>query len=194
MHSMTQSVSRLARWLAVGMVAVLGLAGSTARARAEGVELIPSVGLQRAIKGSDQVKPYYGLALRAKILPMLKGEVAGAYRTDDFSTSSGDFTVKSWPVTASLWLAPLSSIYVGGGVGWYNQSFEFAPSVGQQNRTRQDFGMHVGGGLDLPLAPKLGVDLNGRYVFLPVKNDPVDVLKDWNPSYWTTSIGLSLRF
>ena len=140
------------------------------------------------------MKPYYGLALRAKILPLLKGEIGGAYRTDDFSTSSGDFTVKSWPVTASLWLAPISALYVGGGVGWYNQSFDFAPSMGLKNRTRQDFGMHVGGGLDLPLAPKLGVDLNGRYVFLPVKDDPVDVLKDWNPSYWTTSVGLSLRF
>jgi hypothetical protein len=176
------------------IVAAVGFGSFASRSRAEGVEIIPSVGLQKAVEGSDEVKPYYGLALRARVLPALKAEVGAAYRTDDFSSATGDFTVKSWPLTASLWLSPIPVLYAGGGVGWYNQSFEFPAASGLENRTRQDFGMHVGGGLELPVAPSVGVDLNGRYVFLPVKDDPVTVLKDWNPSFWTTSVGLAIHF
>ena len=189
--SMTRTITRLSLSLVAALIA---LAAWESTVRAAGVELVPSVGFQRAVKGSDQVKPYYGLALRAKILPALKAEIGGAYRTDDFSSSSGDFTVKSWPITASLWLSPINAFYAGGGVGWYNESFEFSPASGLKNQTRQDFGMHVGGGLELPVAPSMAVDLNGRYVFLPVKSDPIDVLKDWNPSFWTTTVGLAFRF
>jgi hypothetical protein len=176
------------------IAAAVGFASFASLSRAAGMEIIPSVGLQKAVKGSDEVKPYYGLALRAKILPALKAEIGAAYRTDDFSSATGDFTVKSWPLTASLWLSPIPALYAGGGVGWYNQSFEFPAGSGLENHTRQDFGMHVGGGLELPVAPSVGLDLNGRYVFLPVKDDPVDVLKDWDPSFWTTSLGLAIHF
>lgn len=180
---------------AIALIAVSAGIGSLAsQAGAAGIELVPSVGLQKSVKGSDEVKPYYGLALRAKVLPALKAEIGAAYRTDDFSSAAGDFTMKSWPITASLWLTPIPMLYAGGGVGWYNQSFEFPEGSGIANRTRQDFGMHVGGGLNLPVAPAVSVDLNGRYVFLPVKDDPVTVLKDWDPSFWTTSVGLAFHF
>jgi len=195
MRNIPESIQKpIARCSIALIAAAIGLGSFVSQPRAAGLEIVPSVGLQKAVKGSDEVKPYYGLALRAKILPALKAEVGGAYRTDDFTSSSGDFTMKSWPITASLWLSPIQALYAGGGVGWYNESFEFAPASGLKNHTRQDFGMHVGGGLELPVAPSVAVDLNGRYVFLPVKDDPVDVLKDWNPSFWTTSVGLAFRF
>jgi hypothetical protein len=167
------------------------LAAGAATARAEGLELVPSVGLQRAVKGGNEAKPYDGLALRTRLAPALKAEIGAAYRRDEYA--SGDFAVKSWPITASLWLSPLSPLYVGGGVGWYNTTVEFAPALGMKDETRQDFGMHVGGGLPLPLAPPLGLDLNGRYILLPVQEDPATP-KEWNPSYWSTTLGLSLRF
>ena len=161
-------------------------------AHAAGSELVPSVGMQRAVHtDNNEVKPFYGVALRTTLNPAMKAELGVAYRQDE--VTADDLKVRSWPVTASLWLTPVQSLYLGGGVGWYNTSLDFSDASGIRDRTRQDFGVHLGGGLELPLTPGLGVDLNGRYTFLPKENSDLPP-KDWDPSVWTTTVGLALRF
>ena len=51
----------------------------------------------------------------------------------------------------------------------------------------------VGGGLRVPLAPSAALDLNGRYVFLEEQNSRL-VPSQFDPDFWTTSVGLAIRF
>src|SRR5437867_1906751 len=65
-------------------------------------EIIPSVGLTRAVNGGDKVETFGGLALRGTLVPMIKTEVGVAYRSE--SRFDNQLKVKTWPITASLWL------------------------------------------------------------------------------------------
>jgi opacity protein-like surface antigen len=114
-----------------------------------------------------------------------------AYRNEE--RAGGDLHVKSWPVTGSLWLKPLPALYLGGGVGWYQTTYDYAAALGIEDHTTQKFGEHLGGGLSIPLAPSVGVDLNGRYVFLQKDNSQLPPYQ-YNPDYWTTTLGLAFHF
>ena len=152
-------------------------------------ELIQSVGLSRAVEGDATVTPYAQLALRTSWTSFFKTELGVAYRQDEYN--GGDFKVRQWPITGSLWLAPVPALYLGGGVGWYNSSVDYSDEIGYDDFTTQDFGVHVGGGFTAPLGSNLGLDLSAKYVFLE-EQDRNDLAFD--PSHWVTSAGLAIRF
>ncbi len=152
-------------------------------------EIIPSVGLTRAIHGDETATPYAGLALRTGWAPFLKSEVGVAYRQDKFD--GGNVKMTSWPVTASLWLSPVPVLYVGGGAGWYNTTTQFAPGTPQLSFTKQKLGTHVGGGLETPLGPGLGLDLNVRYVFLEKDQSGTT---SFDRSNWVSTAGIAIHF
>ena len=158
-------------------------------ARAASNQLIPSVGLTRAVHGDQEVTPYAQLGLRTTWAPVIMTEIGVAYRQDKFN--DGDITVKSWPVTASLWLAPIPAIYAGGGVGWYQSSVDYSDNLPFSNFTTQKIGLHVGGGFTIPVTPAVGLDLNSKYVFLEKENRN-DL--SFDASHWTTSAGLAFHF
>ncbi len=159
--------------------------------RAHGAELIPSLGITRNVHGNGDAKLLTGLALRDALAPALTGEIAVAYRNDD---RFGDqLHVRTWPVTASLYLTPVPALYAGAGVGWYHTTFDYANSLpGLADETKQDFGVHVGGGLQIPLGGAAGLDLNGRYVMLRPQESRL-VPEKFDPDYWTTSLGLVIK-
>jgi opacity protein-like surface antigen len=97
-----------------------------------------------------------------------------------------------WPVTASLYLRPVPALYAGAGVGWYHTTFDYASGVPLADETHQDFGVHVGGGFQVPLGAGAAVDLNGRYVMLRDQDSHL-VPEKFNPDFWTTSIGLAFK-
>lgn len=172
------------------LVLALGLLGFSS---VHAGELIPSIGLTRSVHGtSDQAKAYYGIAFREQIAPLLKSEIGVAYRSE--KPLGNDLEVRTWPVTASLWLNPLPTVYAGGGVGWYHTTYDYnqtaLPAV--QDVTHQDFGVHLGGGLEIPLGPA-AVDLNGRYVFLK-KQDSALPPYQYDPDFWTTTLGVAFKF
>lgn len=158
---------------------------------ARAVEVIPSLGMTRAVSADDNTTNFSGgLALRGDLTSFLMAEIGASYRSEELD---GDLHVTQWPITTSLWLKPVPMLYAGGGAGWYQTSFNYDDSVPFEDETTQDFGVHLGGGLLLPLAPTVGLDLNGRYVFL----DDVDLklsTETWDPDFWTTSLGLSIKF
>src|SRR5205814_1094707 len=80
------------------------------------------------------------------VLPFLKTEIGVAYRSE--TRLGGDLKVRMWPVTGSLWLAPLPMLYAGGGVGWYHTTFDYAPALAIANETKERFGVHLGGGIE----------------------------------------------
>lgn len=155
-------------------------------------QLIPSVGFTKSTDSSaGSGKVYGGVALRAPLLPFLSAEGGIAYR--DESTSNGDLTVRMWPVTASLWLTPVPVLYAGGGLGWYRTSYDYRSALPFEDTTTNDVGVHLGGGLAIPLAPRLGLDLNGRYIFMQDDNK-VQLPTEFNPGFWSTSVGLAISF
>jgi hypothetical protein len=178
-------------WL--GAFVCAGLVGG-ARVAGAG-EIIPSLGMTRAVDDnvSHDTQLSGGLALRGHVLPMLKLEVAAGYRSE--SQFDGLLHVRQWPITTSLWLTPIPEIYAGGGVGFYQTTLDYdqtrVPLVA--DHTRQDFGVHLGGGVQLPLSQALGLDLGGRYVMMQNQESPL-IPEHFNPDFWTLNAGLAFRF
>ena len=169
----------------------------------EAAEIIPSVGVTKSTRsGGESARVHGGLALRGSLVPFVQSEIGVAYRRE--TRSNGDLDVTMWPVTASLWLTPIPRLYAGGGVGWYHTTLTFRnyeewlaqwADVPPQS-TRQEFGMHVGGGVTVPLTGSTAVDLNGRYVFLDTqvaRQNPIPPIR-FDPDYGSTTLGLAIRF
>lgn len=190
-HRSTTS-RRLLNPIAIGMLLCgLGAFGSATLAR--GAEIIPSLGMTRAVDGGDESRLSAGLALRGTILPFLKDEIAISYRSE--SRFDGALTLRSYPVTASLWLSPIPTLYAGGGVGFYNTTFDYDQDIVPlvRDETRQEFGVHLGGGLRVPLAPAASVDLQGRYVMMRDQESPL-VPERFDPDFWSVNLGLAFGF
>ncbi len=155
-------------------------------------EIIPSIGLSKPIEGNADAKAFGGLALRGNLLPMIKTELAIAYREE--SRFDDALKLKMWPVTGSVYLQPIPMLYAGAGVGWYNITYDYSDDVPLlQDETKQEFGVHVGGGLAVPLAPMVGLDFNGRYVMMR-EQDAKLVPEKFDPDFWTASAGLAIKF
>jgi opacity protein-like surface antigen len=147
------------------------------------------------VDGGEEGRVFGGLAFRGDLAPFLKDEIAVSYRSE--SRYDGHMDVRMWPVTASLWLAPTPLLYAGGGVGWYSVTYHYdqTPAGGflMSEQTRQQFGVHLGGGLRVPLGPVAAVDLGGRYVMMHDQESRL-VPETFNPDFWTASLGVGLRF
>jgi hypothetical protein len=156
------------------------------------MELIPSIGVSKATDtNAGDAKFSAGLALRAPVAPWLKFEGGIMYRQDAFFNDN--LKVRMWPVTASAWLCPSPMVYMGGGLGWYRTTYDFKSTVLAHDWTTDKVGVHLGGGLVFPLGPKLGLDINGRYVFMQ-KTDDIDLPSSFNPDFWNASAGLAITF
>ena len=175
------------------LIASLLLTGLLAAApHAHAGEIIPSLGLTRMPDAGDDASLSYGVAVRAPLTPMLAAEVGVGYRTD--TMSNGDIESTQWPVTGSLWLKPMSSLYVGGGVGWYNTTLHYPNTPLLASTTSQEFGVHLGGGISVPMIPNAAsLDLNGRYVYLGDQASDLPP-NQFNADYWTTSLGIAFHF
>ena len=182
---MTRNIFRAA---AIAPLAVL-LIATVGKARA--TEIIPSVGLTRSVD-TENTKSSIGLAIRGSAIPsVLAVELRGQYRKQD--RFNGQLTEKMWPITASAWLTPLRVVYAGGGVGWYHTTLDYNAPSPLPDETSQKFGVHVGGGVRVPIAPAVALDMNGRYVWLQ-KQETAIFPREFNPDFWDMSLGLGLHF
>ena len=179
-----------ARFLAGTLVLAILVPAWAGTSRA--MQFIPSLGLSKSTdSNAGEAKLSGGVALRAPILPFLSAEGGISYRQESFA--SDDFTVRTWPVTASLWVTPVPMLYAGGGLGWYRTTYDFRNSAPFADRTTDQVGVHLGGGLAMPLSPALGLDLNMRYVFMQQDNS-VQFPTTFNPDFWSTTLGLAIKF
>jgi opacity protein-like surface antigen len=157
-------------------------------APASALEVIPSVGLTRSVD-SDDTESLVGLAFRGNLAgDVLKTEIGAQYRSE--SLYGGDLDLRQWPVTASLWLSPVPSLYAGAGVGWYHTTFDYEDELGLDDNTEQEFGVHVGGGLKVPVFPSAALDLQGRYVFMQDQESQL-IPETFDPDFWSLSLGLA---
>jgi len=168
------------------LVAALGIGIEMVRA----AELVPAVGWMR-LKDDSQAKTYANIALRGDLLPALQSEVGVGYRSEE--RFADQLEVRMIPVTASLWLTPVPALYAGGGVGWYHTNFDYDEALPIADETREEFGVHLGGGLKVPLAPSAAIDLGGRYVMMREQESPL-IPQRFDPDFWVTQLGLAIRF
>jgi opacity protein-like surface antigen len=189
------SASAALVFLIMAAFVVIGLAWVGAR-EAHSAEIIPSVGFSRPVDSdTDETELSAGLALRAPLgTPFLLGEVQGSYRTE--SRFGDQLRLRMWPLTASLYAAPVQYLYVGGGVGMYNITFDFDQDVLAlpSDRTEQEFGVHLGGGFRIPLTPGATVDLGARYVMLRDQDTTLIPTGSFDPDFWTMNVGLGFGF
>lgn len=171
------------------LVAVLAVVWTGSAAA---TEIIPSLGITKSARNSgESAKVYGGIALRGSLFPFVKSEIGVAYRKE--TRFAGDLDVKMWPVTASLWLTPIPTLYAGGGVGLYHTTLDYAATLPVQDETHREFGMHVGGGIAIPLSSMAAIDMNGRYVFMDSQQAQLPP-RTFDPDYWSTTVGLAIRF
>ena len=190
-------LARRSRSSTAGVLAAALIASSmtwlaTHATPAAALQLIPSVGYTKSTdSNSGDAKAYGSLALRQPLAPFLDLEAGVAYREESYFADQ--LKLRAWPITASLWLRPISTLYAGAGVGYYPITFDYSERIPIKDSTEKRFGVHVGGGADIPLAPHLAIDLNGRYVMLRTEDSHL-VPSTFNPDFWTASVGLAIGF
>jgi hypothetical protein len=157
------------------------------------LQIIPSLGISKSTDtGAKDAQAFGGLAVRVPVGSVIKLEGSIAYRQDTYG--GGALRVRQWPTTASVWLSPVRSVYLGGGVGWYHTTLLLPDELHIANTTTDKAGVHIGGGIDVPVAPRLSLDLNGRYVFMTKDKASFDVPTTFNPDYWNMSLGMAISF
>jgi hypothetical protein len=194
MQKPKRSLGVSARLAIAGSMLLLAVVAGVSLANAAGVEIIPAAGLTRPVDSDDNTSNAFGsLSLRGQIVPLLAAEIGVAYRQE--SRFDDNLKVRMWPVTTSLWVTPIPALYAGGGVGWYNMSFDYNDALVPplENETVQDFGVHLGGGVRVPLASAAALDLNGRYVMLREQDDRL-VPNHFDPDFWQMALGLAIKF
>ena len=184
------------RTVAAGRLAgalVLVLVTITCIGTARAAELIPSLGItQSTDANAGDAQGFAGLALRASVLPFLKLEGAIGYRQESFA--GGDLKVRQWPVSASAWVTPFPMLYAGGGLGWYRTTLDYRSTVPLLDATTQKVGVHLGGGIALPITTQLGLDLNGRYIFMQKDKATPQLPTTFDPNFWNVAVGLAIKF
>jgi opacity protein-like surface antigen len=186
-----QEMNSLLRRLVAGAVALilLLLAGISV---SQAAEIVPSVGMTKSVDGDDNAQFFGNLAFRSQFLvPALMSEIGVGYRQE--SRFNEQLKLRQWPVTASLYFKPVPVLYAGGGVGWYNTTFDYKDNTLIQDETKQDFGIHLGGGFQVPIGPSAALDLSGRYVMLRDQEAKL-IPEKFNPDFWSSSLGLAIKF
>ena len=142
---------------------------------------------------ADDTNFYGGGQIRWRVAPILGIEGSIDYRQEKFD--HGAVEVRSYPVLASalVYPFPLGPIqpYAIGGVGWYFSRIEIKD--GPHDETNR-FGAHLGAGLDLPIAPRVVLNSDIRWIFFDVDSKKVreERLKDLNTDGWLATVGITV--
>lgn len=132
---------------------------------------------------------YGGLQARLKLFPALAIEGLVDYHPEQ--SFPGNRKVTSYPVLVSalFYLIPGAQVspYLLGGAGWYYSKVEDSQGSAWTN----DFGAHVGGGVDIPLSSKIVLNADLRYYFLNLSDQKV---KDLQANGYIASLGITFYF
>lgn len=140
--------------------------------------------------------------LRLPLFISLEGALdyrPSATRTVDFPTPETELDVTTYPITVSALAYPSPLIYVLAGVGWYNTTIEFIDSelvTGPDSETHDNFGSHLGAGLELPFGGSKSVFADIRYVFLNYDVTKLDLgdVDELDADYYAIQAGLTFEF
>jgi len=161
----------------------------------QSVHFGPELGFYNATN-ADGSRLMGGLALRIHLARALGIEASVNYRSEDYS--GGRVTVRSWPVMVTALLYPVPVVYGAVGAGWYNTAIDYnsgflgIPGYSVTD-TKQDFGWHFGGGVDLPVGGHTRLVGDIRYVFLDYGFREFPGSAGINANFYVVTIGLLFR-
>jgi opacity protein-like surface antigen len=129
---------------------------------------------------------YGGVQARWKVFPALSIEGAFDYRPSESYPDNRKVTSYPILVSALFYLMPGAkfSPYLLGGVGWYYSKIE----DNEGSSTTYTPGLHLGGGLDIPLSHDVTFNADIRYFFMNYGDQKV---KDLNMDGYIISAGLT---
>ena len=123
---------------------------------AQSVSLGPQVGYYKSAD-SDKGNFMGGAAWRFKFSPMLGLEASINYRQEKLLRMDA-LTVRSWPVMVTGLIYPLPFVYGAIGAGWYNTTYDYdqdrVAMLALKDETKQEFGWHFGGGVEVPVGSR----------------------------------------
>jgi hypothetical protein len=135
---------------------------AVAPAMADGIGIGPHAGYYRN-SGADSGDFLFGATVRTKFLTYFGAEASIDYRQDTYAEEI--VTARTWPVQVTGLIYPVKVLYGAVGAGWYRTSYDFE-LPGIDTETSKDFGWHLGGGLEVPLAEAVSLTSDVRWVFL----------------------------
>ena len=155
---------------------------------AQSIGLGPQVGYQKA-QDADNGNLMVGAACRLKLSPTLGAEASINYRQEEYAGKA--LTVRNWPVMVTGLIYPLPMVYGAIGAGWYNTTFDFDQSRLPllKDETKQEFGWHFGGGVELPVGPNVKLMADVRYVFLNYDFKQIPGRGDLNSNFTVVTVG-----
>jgi opacity protein-like surface antigen len=105
----------------------------------------------------------------------LRGTVIGVEGAIDYRNDKlgNDIELKSWPISASLLVYPIPSVYALAGLAWYNTTLDFPNNSTYDDNTQSELGYHFGAGVELPLAPKVKLTGDIRWQFIDYEFDEI---------------------
>ena len=155
----------------------------------------PQLGIYNSADG-DGSRVMGGLALRLKLSRAFGIEGSVNYRKEFYD--GGHVAVQSWPVMVTALLYPIPMLYGAIGAGWYNASIEYRETfLGavdySETDTKQDFGWHFGGGVELPLGGRMRFVGDVRYVYLDYGFRQFPGTSGVNSDFYVITLGLLFR-
>jgi opacity protein-like surface antigen len=158
------------------------------------VSLGPQIGFYKA-QDAENFSVLGGAALRFKLSDVLGIEGSINYREEKYV--HGYVSVRSWPVMITGLLYPLPVLYGAIGVGWYNTTISYnvppgilAGLIAPSEETKQQFGWHFGGGLELPVGSSIKLVGDIRYVFLNYNFKTFPGSAGVNSNFYVVTAGL----
>jgi len=142
---------------------------------------------------SEISAPIFGGAARVHLLDFISAELAVSYRSEDVE---GGGTIDTVPIQVSGMLHIVPAVHATLGVGWYEVDANLdavGMTLGSFDDQASDFGLHLGGGVDVPLSTRLLLNLEARYVFLGYDLSDATNLLDVKADYLQLSAGILLQ-
>jgi outer membrane protein W len=136
----------------------------------------PGIGLLGfSARSLDAAGPAFlgGAQALTRITGVLAIELFAGYRSDTYAADGTSLHVKQVPVQLSViaYLTPNLRVqpYLLGGGGYYRiWGTESGPQAEAENFIENKLGLHAGAGVDVRVARRLSLRVEGRYVFLDI--------------------------
>jgi len=130
-----------------------------------------------------------GAATRLGLAQRLGAELSVDWRTDDLE--SGE--IRTIPVQLSGLLYVLPAVHLTAGVGWYHVDASFdavRDRLVHFDDSTWDTGLHVGGGIEIPIGSRTKLTGEARYVFLGYRLEDADEVLEVDADFLDITGGL----
>jgi hypothetical protein len=152
----------------------------------DGFGIGPRMGYYRE-RGAGSGDILFGAAMRAKFLTILGVEGLVDYRQE---TVAGDaLSARSWPIQVTGLIYPLTVLHAGMGAGWYRTTYDF-DEPGVESETLEEFGWHLGTGLEIPLGSAATLTGDVRWVYLDTTFEELPESVQRDTDFYVMSVGI----